>query len=407
MIQLVYWSAAALAGLVALFWLAALLGTIVEHRRQKWVVKVATPLPEPPRRPPVTVLIPARNEERNLKTCLDAVRALDWPELQILVTDDRSTDATGRIAAEAAAADPRITVLGGSEPPEGWMGKSWALHQAVHHAKGEWLLFLDADVRVHPKSLRQAHAYAVAQGASMFSGYGTLVMESFWERVMMPVIGGLIVGGNPLREVNDPAHPRVVCNGQFILITRAAYDAIGGHAAIRAEIIDDVAMAREAKGKKISYRMVFCRELFATRMYTGFGEVWRGWRKNLFAGLGYRPGLALVVVAFILVFSVLPPFALAAWWWTLRGAEGAPRHDVIFLLLAAATALLFTHRLYTARIFGHSLALAWTHPVGALLAAGIFADSALRGFAGGTVDWKGRAYAARRPGPAPDAPPRP
>ena len=367
------------------------IGTFVEHRRQRWVLKTTTALAPLARTPRVTVLIPARNEERNLRTCLDAVRALEWPDLQILLIDDRSTDATPRIAAEGAAADPRVTVLGGTDLPDGWMGKSWALQQAQARATGEWLLFLDADVTIHPKALSQAMAYAAAEKAQMFSGYGTLVLGTFWEKVIMPVIGGMIVGGNPLREVNDPEHFRVVCNGQLILVSRAAYDAIGGHAAIRSEIIDDVAMAREVKAKKLGYRMVFCRELFSTRMYTGFGEIWRGWRKNIYAGLQYRPHVAFVVVAFVWITAVIPPLAALARGMTL-GDRGP--HDPLLATAAAATLLMFGYRVYSARIFEQPWALFWTHPLGAILVSGIFLDSALRGLFGRTVDWKGRAYAA-------------
>lgn len=391
-VTIAYWALTGLCGIAALFWVLVSIGTFVEHRRQRWVVKTSTALPPPPRTPRVTVLIPARNEERNLRTCLDAVRALEWPDLQILLIDDRSTDATPRIAAEAAAADPRVTVLGGSDLPEGWMGKSWALHQAVPRATGEWLLFLDADVTVHPRALSQAFAYAAAEKAAMFSGYGTLVLGTFWEKVIMPVIGGMIVGGNPLREVNDPEHFRVVCNGQFILVSRMAYDAIGGHAAIRSEIIDDVAMAREVKAKKLGYRMVFCRELFSTRMYTGFGEIWRGWRKNIYAGLRYRPHVAFVVVAFVWVTAVIPLGVAIGRAAAMRGEVDL--RDPLLAASAAASVLMFVYRVYSARIFEQPWGLFWTHPLGAILVSGIFLDSALRGLFGGTVDWKGRAYAA-------------
>ena len=371
-----------------LFWLLVLVSTWSQNRKQKWVLKAATPLPEPPRRPRVTVLIPARNEERNLKTCLDAVRALEWPDLQILLIDDRSTDATSRIAAEAAAADPRVTVLGGTDLPDGWMGKCWALHQAQAHATGEWLLFLDADVTVHPRALRQAHDYAIANGVRMISGYGFLVLETFWEKVIMPVIGGMIVGANPLDEVNDPAHERVVANGQFILISREGYRELGGHEAVRGEIIDDMALARLAKAKKIGYRMLFCRELFRTRMYTTFAEIWSGWRKNLFAGLGYRWGVALGVVVFVLWTAILPPFAALA-----LAAHRGPA----FELAVAGTIAMLVYRIYASVIFDQPWGLFFTHPLGALITCGIFFESALRGIRGGTVDWKGRAYGASGP----------
>ncbi len=379
-----------LLGFAALFWIAAFVSTWRENRRARWVVKADTPLPVPPRLPRVSVVVPARNEARNLPSCLDAARALVWTDLEIVVLDDRSTDDTGRIARDASAADPRVRCLPGTELPAGWMGKCWALHQAVSAATGEWILFLDADVEVHPRALAQAHAYAVSAGAEMLSGYGFLRLETFWEKVVMPVLGGMIVGGNPLDQVNDPAHPRVVCNGQFILVSRAAYGRIGGHAAVRGEIIDDMALAREAKRVGVVYRMVFCRELFRTRMYTSLAEIWRGWRKNLFAALGYRPWVAIAVVAFVLWTAVLPPVLLVVGpFLRLPGpVVGAA---------AAATATLFGYRVFASRVFGQRWGLFWTHPLGALVVAGIFLESAMRGIAGSTVDWKGRSYGAGGP----------
>lgn len=367
-------------GFAALFWGIVWLSTIRENRKQRWVVKANTPLPPSPQ-PRVSVIVPARNEERNLKACLDSLRALEWPALEIIVLDDRSTDATPKILAET----PGVKALSGTDLPEGWMGKSWALDQAQRHATGEWLLFIDADVTVHPKAISQAHAYAMQEKARMLSGYGYLRLETFWENVVMPVLGGMIVGANPLEEVNDPRHERVVCNGQFILIERAAYDAIGGHAAVKGEIIDDMALAREAKKKEIPYRMIFCRELFRTRMYTTFGEIWRGWTKNLYAALGYRPQVALAAVAFILFTAVLPPAALFA------------RDEPSLALAIAATALMLGYRIYASVIFDHDWRWFWSHPLGALVCAGIFLESARRGFFRQTVEWKGRHYGAAGP----------
>ena len=388
------------SALALLFWLAVLASTARENRRQVWVVKAATPLP-PASRPRVSVIVPARNEERNLRACLDSIRRLDWPDLEVLVMDDRSTDGTGAIAAEAAAADPRVRVLGGTDLPPGWMGKCWALHQAQSHAAGSWLLFLDADVQVHPRALAQAHDYAAKEGAGMFSGYGFLRLESFWEKVVMPVLGGMIVGANPLDEVNDPKHERVVCNGQFILLSREAYDRIGGHEAVKGEIIDDMALAREAKAREIRYRMVFCRELFRTRMYTTFGEIWQGWTKNLYAALGYRPGVALGVVVFILVTAVLPPAVAIGRALALPPAAWAG--DLPLLVAAAATVVMLGYRIYASRIFEQPWGLFWTHPLGALVSAGIFLNSARLGFLRRTVAWKGRDYSASGPVDRPSA----
>lgn len=376
--------------LAALFWAMALLSTVRENRRARWVIKAAAAIPPPPTSPRVSLLIPARNEERNLRACLDSARALEWPDLEIVVVDDHSTDATGRIAAEAAAADRRVRALSAPDKPDGWMGKSWALHTAAAAATGTWLLLVDADVTLHPRALAQALAWAMQEKARMLSGFGHLILGSFWEKVVMPVIGGMIIGGNPLDEVNDPEHARVLANGQFILVERAAYDEIGGHEKVRGEIIDDVALAREAKKRKIPYRMVFCRELFRTRMYTSFGEIWRGWTKNVYAGLGYRWWVALVVVALTAATSLLPPIA------TVALAIERP-HGFAMAAAATGTALLFGYRLYASRLFDQDWRFAWSHPLGAAVTCGIFLESAWRGMTGRHVEWKGRRYGAGGP----------
>ena len=378
--------------LAALFWVVALLNTVREKRRGRWVIKATDALPAPAATPRVSVLIPARNEERNLRACLDSARQLSWPDLEIIVVDDHSTDATGRIAAEAAAADRRVRALSAPDKPDGWMGKSWALHTAAATATGTWLLLVDADVTMHPRALAQSFAWAAQEKARMLSGFGHLVLGSFWEKVVMPVIGGMIIGGNPLDEVNDPEHSRVLANGQFILVERAAYDAIGGHESVRGEIIDDVALARVAKEKKIAYRMVFCRELFRTRMYTSFGEIWRGWTKNVYAGLGYRWWVALVVVAFTAITSLLPPAALVA-----LAIGHAPAHRFALEAAGAGTALLFAYRLYASTLFDQDWRFAWSHPLGAAVTCGIFLESAWRGMTGRHVEWKGRRYGAGGP----------
>lgn len=370
-------------GLVTAFWALTLAVTVFRRATNPYRIRANSyPQEATPGSPsPVTVVIPARNEQDNIERCVRSVLEQDYPAVDVVVLDDASTDATAEILAKLAGETDRLRVLGGSELPAGWKGKCWALQQAQKQAGGDWLLFLDADVVLGPEAVRQAMAYVAEHDLHMLSGYGKLVLGSFWEKVVMPVVGGLIVAGNPLEEVNDPDHHRAIANGQFILVERAAYDEIGQHEAIASEIIDDVALARTAKEKGIRYHMVFCRELFSTRMYTTLGQIWEGWRKNLYAGVGYRPGVAAAVLLFTLYTSLGPFAALAL--------------PTPYLWLGlVAVGLVFANRIYTAILFEHPPHYAITHPLGALVVAGILGDSALRGMRGGKVTWKGRAYDA-------------
>lgn len=368
-------------GLAGLFWLAVLLTTIYRRLTNPYRIGLDSYPDSTVDLGTVSVVIPARNEEDNIEKCVRSVLDQSYPHVEVVVLDDGSTDETPAILERLASADERVQVLSGSELPAGWKGKCWALEQAQAKASGRWLLFLDADVVLAPEALQQALAYVEEHDLEMLSGYGKLVLGSFWEKTIMPVVGGIVVSGNPLDEVNDPDHERAIANGQFILVQRDAYERMGRHETVAAEIIDDVAMARAAKENQVRYHMVFCRELFATRMYTSFSQIWEGWRKNLYAGLHYKPGIAIAVLGFVFYTSIVPYLALAApapWRWLAVGIVG----------------LILVNRVYTAILFEHPILYSILHPLGALIVIGIIADSALRGVRGGEVTWKGRSYAA-------------
>ena len=194
----------------------------------------------------------------------------------------------------------------GEAPPEGWMGKCHALHIGQQHATGRTLLFIDADVRLEPESVRQALSYLRKEEAGVLSVFGRLVMESFWEWTVQPVIGGLILQNNDPAKVNDPDDETVMANGQFILATREAYDEFGGHEAIKGEILDDVAFARAAIQAGVTYRLAYGRELFRCRMYSSFSDIWEGWSKNLFPGLNYDLPKTIVIIILLFLTNGLP-----------------------------------------------------------------------------------------------------
>lgn len=382
-------------GSVAVFWCVALLVALRTRRSGRW--RVASDGPGPADSTPrLAVVIPARNEVANIGACVDAVLAMDWPELHCFVLDDGSTDGTAEVLAVAGARHPgRLTVVpGGAGPlPPGWYGKPWACQRAAEAALAsafapQWLLFLDADVRVAPGAARAALGYASREGLALLSGFGRLVMESAGEKLMQPVIAGMIISGNPLSRTNDPAKRRgpPIANGQFLLFRAEAWAEIGGHGAVRQNVLDDVGLATAVVGAGLRYHMVFMQGLFSCRMYDSFGALWAGWTKNLFPGLGRSWPALLAVVAFTLVGTVLPPLILLfSPLLSLGPAE----------LAAAALATLAIHglRLYLDRTFQQPLAWAFTHvPASALLVV-LLCWSALR-TSRGQATWKGRTLGA-------------
>ncbi len=385
-------------GGIALFWLGVLARVRKDRGAPKWSLGPETPLPEGidlSALPRLVVVVPARDEAANIGACVRALAASDHPHLEIVVFDDGSTDGTGELAAAAVARAETVgggrirarVVRGGGEPlPEGWKGKPWALQRATRALDSDWVVFLDADVRVHPACLSRVHARALADGVDFLSGFGKLEMVGFWEKVIQPSVGGLILAGNNLDAVNDPARTdAVIANGQLILVRRAAYEAVGGHGAVRADILDDVGLARAFRSHGFLLRILFLRELFSCRMYTNFRELWLGWTKNLYAGMGYSLGRVAFLAGFIVYEFV--------WMW-IALVVGVLTGDTVWMAWGAALVVLSQlARLWLDGIFGQDRRFGILQPVGAVLLVGLILDSARRSRRGAVV-WKGRTYAA-------------
>ncbi|HKI53016.1 MAG TPA: glycosyltransferase family 2 protein, partial [Anaerolineales bacterium] len=279
-----------LGGLVIIYWL---------HNQYHLdiVVEPTAPLPNPPL---ISVCIPARNEERNIRACVEAILNQEYPNLEVIVLDDRSTDATyeillalesDRLLSGLREQAPILQIINGSDLPSGWAGKPHALYQASASARGEWLCFVDADTFLAPETLSSCYAKAVETKADMFTIMTFQVLGSFWEKTIMPlVMTALSVGFSP-RKVNDPSTKDAIANGQFILIKRSVYDAIGGHESVKDNIVEDKAISEQVKWN--GYRLIVAdgMKVAKTRMYTSLPEMWEGWTKNIYLGLRDQAGL--------------------------------------------------------------------------------------------------------------------
>src|SRR5271156_4434412 len=253
-----------------------------------------------PARPAVSVIIPARNEEASLGACLQSLIKQNGAPLEIIVVDDHSTDRTREIALSFSSQQVRV-IEAGPLPP-GWTGKNNAVNSGSKTATGEWLLFTDAYTIHLPGSLARSLEEAKRHGASLLSYSPEQIVKSFWEKAIMPVIFAELAASFRPSQVSDPNSPAAAANGQYILISREAYDSVGGHAAIARSLLEDVAPARAVKrsGRQISCR--YGGDAVQTRMYRSFAQLREGWTKNL-ALLFPTPArlAALRTIEFILI----------------------------------------------------------------------------------------------------------
>src|SRR5271157_5720678 len=262
----------------------------------------------------VSVIVPARNEEACLGACLESLVAQTGVDFEIIVVDDHSTDRTRELAASFAG----VRIIDAGPLPSGWTGKNNAVITGAREARGQWLLFTDADTVHLPGSLARALAEARENAADLLSYSPEQIAVSFWEMATLPVVFAELARQYPPAKVSDPASPIAAANGQYILVRRQAYDAVGGHTAIAGSILEDVALARALKssGRRIRFR--YAADAVRTRMYRNFRQLREGWTKNL-ALLFPRPGR--LAARLLLLWGV----AWGASLWGLIGFSGRER----------------------------------------------------------------------------------
>jgi len=345
----------------------------------------------PPADPPlVSVVVPARDEARNIERCLRSVLATTYPRLEVIVVDDHSADGTGALA--RAIDDPRLRVLDNPPLPDGWFGKQWACRTGARAARGDVLVFADADTTHAPDLVGRLVNELRARGGGLLSVVGRQELGTFWERVVQPHVFWMLAtryGGTETVNRSRRAEDKIA-NGQCIFVRREAYDAIGGHGAVRHQVAEDVAIAQRLFAAGQRTEVVMSREDLTTRMYTSLGEIMAGWRKNVFAGgreamPGGRAGQLLFPLLLLLVplLTVLPPLALGG----ALLAAAPPAWLLLGATIALAAELATWGAVY--RWMRAPVAYALIFPLGAL----VFAVIAIQAIARGSrVEWKGRAY---------------
>jgi chlorobactene glucosyltransferase len=336
----------------------------------------------PPPRPLVSVIIPARNEARNIERCVRSVLATAYSPIEVIVVDDRSTDGTAEIIEPATGG--RLRLVRGTDPPAGWFGKQWAIIQGYRVARGELLLFTDADTKHEPELLPRSVRGLQIERVDLFSVLPRQEMRTFWERLIQPhVFLALETRVGNVRSVN---RTRIewngIANGQFILTTRTAYEAIGTHEAVKDTVADDLRLAQAYVRAKKDIFLAHAPEFMATRMYGSLREIIAGWSKNLALGAPLMtPPIRLLRAALPYLmwlpalFWIAPPVAWIATGWS------AAR-------LATLASLLTWFAMYIAA--GAPVWYALLYPFGASIVAFIMIRSAWRGRR--RVEWRGRVY---------------
>ena len=343
--------------------------------------------------PLVSVIVPARNERRNIERCVRSVLDATWPALEVVVVDDRSTDGTGELARAIASTDARVRVVENSEPPPERFGKPWACATGASHARGDVLCFADADTWHGPELVSRAVAAMGARALDMLTVAGRQELGSFWERIVQPHVFWMLAtryGGtesvNRSRRTEDK-----IANGQCIFVRRAAYDAIGGHGAVHDRVAEDVALAQRFYAAGMRTEIILARTELSTRMYESLGEIMAGWRKNVFAGGREampwgRVGQLLFPVLLLLapLMTLAPPAALL-----VAALVPVPSWLATGAAIAVVTQLVTWALVY--RWMAAPVRYALLFPLGAV----VFTIVALQAIARGSrVEWKGRAYVA-------------
>ena len=375
--------------LLAVPWVLAPIVTLVRGRRFRSLDE--EPVDLSGEMPLVSLVIPARNEQRSIRRCVDSALASAYPAIEVVVVDDHSTDDTSAIVAELASRNARLRVVTPPPLPGGWFGKQWACDAGARVARGVILGFLDADTWQSPDLVPRVVSAMHMRGSDLLTVAGAQEMGSFWERLVQPQVFAILsarYGGTEV--VNESRHAaNKIANGQCMFFRRDAYDAMGGHGAVREKVAEDLALAQLwfVAGRRVT--MVLGLSQLRTRMYTSLRELVDGWGKNIYAGGrdALPPGApwrAIYPVLLVLpaLSGLVPPILLAF------GLAGSVGHDVLtWAAIVTGVNVLWWLIVYAA--LGMSPLYALLHPLGAATLLYIALRAIVRGR---RVRWKEREY---------------
>ncbi len=337
--------------------------------------------------PNVSVLIPARNEEKNIARCIQSLINQNYPNLEIVVIDDRSTDKTSEIVLSISKKHNNVKLVQIKHCPDGWSGKNHAITNGVKEANGKYLIFTDADTVHYPLCIKSAVKYAMENNVDLLSINPHLITKSFWENVIMPVAGAVLMIWYPVEKINDVSESHSYANGQFILFNRDAYFKIGGHSAVKEELLEDLALARKIKKEKLNLKVLWGPDIYQTHMYSSLKDIWRGWVRIFYHG--FQKNLYTIFMSLFLMvsFSILP-YALFIF---------------SFFLLPNPTPITLSIILYAFLLYiimsAYKLAksnkwYAFSHLLGCIMVCGILIHAASKIIFKRKITWRGISYSS-------------
>ncbi|MCP8318583.1 MAG: glycosyltransferase family 2 protein [Candidatus Methylarchaceae archaeon HK01B] len=338
--------------------------------------------------PSISIIIPVRNEEDTLKDCLDSITNLDYAKKEIIVVDGNSTDGTGNIL---ESFQEKIEVLEEENLPEGWVGKNWACFVGHKRSKGEFLLFTDGDT-IHSKdSLTLTVNYLLKNQVDMLSLYPKFIMNTFWEKLMIPTMAFIIFLFSLRPDVNDDDSLSWLGNGQYILIRRSVYENVGGHKAVWDRIDEDYRLAEKVKKSKFRLRLLYAPYTLQTRMYRNFRELWEGLAKNAFTSFlavfqRKKEFLLAILASFIFLLHPLIVFLLGIVTLPIQGL------NEYLVWGTAMISILYAQMFIVFPAFGADIKYVPLFPISVVIYIIIMAISVCRTVRKRGIIWKGRVY---------------
>lgn len=362
--------------------LAVVLYLILNYIHLVRLDPVQGPLAKPPF---ISVCVPARNEARDIRACLTSLLQQRYPRFEVIAVDDNSTDDTGGIIRSLTKEFPNLLYLKGQALPQGWLGKPYALHQAWQKAKGEYLVFTDADPVFQPHALTSAVHAMISRDLDMMTLMPGTEFGSFWERAVQPVVFGFIATLSRFKKINSPDSTSAMGFGAFIMVRRAVYERIGGHAGVKHEVLEDVMLAKRAKQAGCKLLAADAKTIFSIRMYHSLQEIWTGWRKNIFIAMKKSILRTLYYILMILGFLVTPYLVFG------MNAATASGFFWIGVSLVAWAAMIAASWVFCGEL-GLSRWNAFLFPLGAVIMIGIMLNSMRHILVKGQTEWRGRKY---------------
>ncbi len=348
--------------------------------------------------PHISVIVAAKDEADNIEQCVRTMLEQDYPNFEMIVANDRSTDDTARIVERIASEDKRLRLMNIEHLPDGWCGKNNAMQNAVADTDGEWICMIDADCRqTSARTLSVAIAYAQETGADLLSILPNLEMHTFWENVAQPVCSGIMMIWFHPDKVNDPNKPHAYANGAFMLMKRSAYEQIGTHEAVKDKVNEDMHMAYRVKSNGLNLRVVRNDGMSKVRMYTSLRETLRGWSRIFYGTFGTLKRLTISMMV-LAVMGLLPYAAviigLVGWHGqAVLGREGpAGLFLALGLLGIAAAAMQISVIWRFCPMVGAKSQIALTYPLGCIVGIVALVSAMTKLRRGAKITWRNTAY---------------